>query len=127
MKRLPARAKKQTGVALILLLVALILGGAYAFYRSANIGFGSSEQDAKLILSLARAKEALIAYAVIDDKRPGRMLCPDIIGEGNSDWSLSRPYCDTPSGWLPWKTLDWRSRVITGEPNSGMRSRVSRR
>ena len=105
MKRHSARAMRQKGVALILLLFALVLGSAFALYRSANISFGSTHQDAKLTLTLARAKEALIAYAVVDDKRPGRMLCPDIVGEGNSDWSLSRTYCDTSSGWLPWKTL----------------------
>jgi hypothetical protein len=101
----PLSARKQTGIALVMLLVLLVLGGAFAFYWSANLDFGRSAQDTKLTLALARAKEALIAYAVIDDKRPGRMLCPDIIGEGNSDWSLSRTYCDTSSGWLPWKTL----------------------
>ena len=103
-QRLPA-AKKQSGVALILFLVALILAGSYAFYRSSNVSLGSIQQNTKLTLTLARAKEALIANASIDDKRPGRLLCPDIIGEGNSDWSLSRTYCDTSSGWLPWKTL----------------------
>jgi hypothetical protein len=105
MKRRALTSKYQSGVALLALLFALILAGGYAFYRSANTGFGASQQETKLTLKLARAKEALIAYAVIDTKRPGRMLCPDILGEGNSDWSLSRTYCDTSSGWLPWKTL----------------------
>ncbi len=105
MNRHQPRLGKESGIALVALLVLLIMAGAYAFYRNANISFGSTQQDTKLTLTLAHAKEALIAYAVVDDKRPGRMLCPDIIGEGNSDWSLSRTYCDTSSGWLPWKTL----------------------
>jgi hypothetical protein len=113
MKNKPLSARKQKGIALVMFLVALVLGGAYAFYRSANISFGSTQQDAKLTLTLARAKEALIAYAVIDDKRPGRMLCPDIVGDGISPL-LSRDDCDgwgsggpdVYSGWLPWKTLD---------------------
>ena len=113
MKRHSARAMRQKGVALILLLFALVLGGAFALYRSANISFGSTQQDAKLTLALARAKEALIAYAVVDDTRPGRMLCPDMIGDGVSPtlkfddcdgWVSGGP--DVYSGWLPWKTLD---------------------
>ncbi len=111
-QRIPA-GKSQSGVALIMLLVVLILAGSYAFYRSNNFGFGRSQQDAKLVTTLARAKEALIAYAVTDDKRPGRMLCPDIIGDGVSP-ILTRDDCngwvsggpDVYSGWLPWKTLD---------------------
>ena len=105
MKQRLRAARKQSGVALILFLVALILAGSYAFFRSTNVGLGSIQQNTKLTLTLARAKEALIANAAIDDKRPGRLLCPDILGAGNSDWSLSRTYCDTSSGWLPWKTL----------------------
>ena len=58
-------------------------------------------------------KEALIAYAVIDDKRPGRMPCPAITEDGSSPL-LTRNDCDgwvtggpdVYSGWLPWKTLD---------------------
>lgn len=113
MKHPPSTARKQSGVALILFLVALILAGSYAFYRSSNIGLGRNQQDAKLVTTLARAKEALIAYAVTDDKRPGRMLCPDVIGDGISP-ILTRDDCngwvsggsDVYSGWLPWKTLD---------------------
>jgi hypothetical protein len=101
------KSKKQSGIALIALLVLLILAGSYAFYRSANIGLGRNASDAALITTLAKAKEALIAYAVIDKNRPGRLLCPDLIGDGVSPL-LSRDDCDAYSGWLPWKTLDIR-------------------
>lgn len=113
MKQRRSAAKKQSGAALILFLVALIMAGSYAFYRSANIGIARQQVEAKLAVNLARAKEALISYAVIDDKRPGRMLCPDIIGNGISPiltrddcdgWTVGSP--DIYSGWLPWKTLD---------------------
>ncbi|MGA9962956.1 MAG: hypothetical protein WBP66_11480, partial [Azonexus sp.] len=73
MKRPPATRQTQSGIALVALLVLLIMAGAYAFYRFANIAGGRIQQEAKLASTLARAKEALIAYAVIDDKRPGRM------------------------------------------------------
>ena len=112
MKQRTSPTRKQSGLALIALLVLLIVVGSYAFYRSVNIGFGATQQDAKLTLALARAKEALISYAVVDDKRPGRMLCPDMIGDGISP-TLSLDDCDgwvsggpdVYSGWLPWKTL----------------------
>ena len=97
--------RKESGIALVALLVLLIMAGAYAFYRSANFNFGRSQQDQKLQLRLAQAKEALIAYAVTDNKRPGRLLCPDLIGDGISPL-LSRDDCDAYIGWLPWKTLD---------------------
>ena len=105
-QRIPA-GNSQSGVALIALLVLLILAGSYAFYRSANVGIGRNERDAALIATLANAKEALIAYAVIDKNRPGRLLCPDLLRDGVSPL-LSRDDCDAYSGWLPWKTLDIR-------------------
>jgi hypothetical protein len=108
MKPRTATRRQQSGIALLIVLSALILGGGYALYRSANIDSSSNSQDAKLRLSLAQAKEALIAYAVIDDKRPGRMLCPAITKDGSSP-ILSRDDCDgwltggpdVYSGWLP--------------------------
>ncbi len=131
MKRKPPAARNQTGVALILFLVALILAGSYAFYRSSNVGAGRVAQDARLTTSLARAKETLIAYAVIDDKRPGHMPCPDIVGDGVSP-ILTRDDCngwvsggpDVYSGWLPWKTLDLAEHA--DEYGTGFRYAVSR-
>ncbi|MGB4064910.1 MAG: hypothetical protein WBK19_13895 [Azonexus sp.] len=95
----------QRGVALIALLVMLLLAGGYAFYRSSNLG-GTAYQERDTVLQrLAQAKEAVIAHAVNDATRPGRLLCPDLVGDGNSPL-LSRDDCDSYSGWLPWKTLD---------------------
>jgi hypothetical protein len=113
MKRKACHSRKQSGIALVALLVLLIMAGAYALYRNTNVNTGRIQQDQKLLMRLAQAKEALIAYAVIDDKRPGRMLCPDVIGDGISP-KLKRDDCegwvsggpDVYSGWLPWKTLD---------------------
>jgi hypothetical protein len=131
MKQRRPATKKQSGVALILFLVALILAGGYAFYRTSNIASPRIQQDAKLAATLARAKEALIAYAVIDDKRPGRMPCPDIVGDGVSP-ILTRDDCngwvsggpDVYSGWLPWKTLDLAEHA--DEYGTGFRYAVSR-
>ena len=116
-QRLPA-ARKQSGVALILFLVALILAAGYAFYRSSNVVATRNESNAAVIATLAKAKEALIAYAVIDSKRPGRLLCPDLINNGISPL-LSRDDCDAYIGWLPWKTLDLRD--ITDDHGTNLR------
>lgn len=115
MKRQPPSAGRQSGVALILFLVALILAGSYAFYRSSNIGSGRIEQDAKLAATLARAKEALIARAVTDANRPGSLPCPDLVtnnvglanvpGDGKADM-FTMTQCPSNVGWLPWVTLD---------------------
>lgn len=99
------RKNQQSGIALIALLAVIILAGGYAFYRSANISTGSTQEESKLRLRLAEAKTALIAYAVIDAKRPGRLLCPDLIGNGISPL-LTRDDCNAYGGGLPWKTLD---------------------
>jgi len=106
-QRLPA-ASKQSGVALILFLVALIMAAGYAFYRSSNVGALRIQQDAKLAATLARAKEALIARAVTDANRPGSLPCPDTAGNGNADLFVGAAagQCPRYVGWLPWVTLD---------------------
>lgn len=110
---------KQKGIALIALLALIILAGGYAFYRSANVSTVRIQQQGQLLAQLAKAKEALIAYAAIDSKRPGRLLCPDIIGNGISP-TLARDDCnnypdwkqgDIYAGWLPGKTLDLTETV----------------
>jgi hypothetical protein len=123
------RLGKQSGIALIALLVLLIMAGAYAFYRNVNIGTGRIQQDAKLAATLARAKEALIARAVTDANRPGSLPCPDLITDsaglhnapydGKRDDFIGAATAQCPSyvGWLPWVTLDLPELV----DNSGSR------
>ncbi len=103
-RRLPMRAG-QSGVALVALLALIILAASYAFYRSAELGDSRQEQRDSALRRLAQAKEALITYAVIDATRPGRLPCPDLVGNGVSPL-LARDDCDAYGGWLPWKTLD---------------------
>ena len=107
--------KRESGIALVLLLVVLILAGAFAFYRSASIGTGRAEQEARMVAALGRAKEALIARAVTDANRPGSLPCPDLItnssglsnipGDGKADM-FTMTQCPSYVGWLPWVTLD---------------------
>lgn len=105
----------QRGVALWMLLIAVVLAGGYAFYRSANTGQLQPQRDARLAATLARAKEALIARAVTDDNRPGSLPCPDLVtnslglnnvpGDGKADM-FTLTQCPSYAGWLPWVTLD---------------------
>lgn len=102
-------------MALWMLLIALVMTGGYAFYRTANTQFSRTQQDNKLALTMARAKEALIAYAVTDSERPGSLPCPDLAtdnagfnnfpGDGKTDM-FTVNQCPIYVGWLPWITLD---------------------
>jgi hypothetical protein len=114
MTRRPA-LRKQSGVALILLLVLLVLAGGYAFYRSTNVAGSGTRADVAAATALARAKEALIARAVSDDNRPGSLPCPDVVtnspglanipGDGKADM-FTLTQCPSYVGWLPFVTLD---------------------
>lgn len=102
-------------MALWMLLIALVMAGGYAFYRTANTQFSRTQQDNKLALAMAQAKEALIAYAVTDSDRPGSLPCPDLAtdsvgfnnfpGDGKTDM-FTVNQCPIYVGWLPWVTLD---------------------
>jgi len=110
-----APLKKQRGAVLWMLLIAIIMAGGFAFYRSANLQSNHVQQSNKLAITMARAKEALIARAVTDDNRPGSLPCPDLItnspglnnvpGDGKSDM-FTMTQCPSYVGWLPWVTLD---------------------
>lgn len=114
MKRAGITRRRQSGIALIALLVLLILAGSFALYRSLDASGERARLAQSLLLRMAHAKEALAAYAVTDAKRPGRLLCPDLVGDGISPL-LSRDDCDAYKGWLPWKTLD----LETGSDDTG--------
>lgn len=114
MKRTPPR-RRQRGAALWLLLVLVLLTGSYAYYRSSNLQQSRYSREGELNQTLAKAKEALIAYAVIDANRPGRLPCPDLIGDGISPL-LTRDDCDSYTGNLPWRTLDLQE---SGDGHSG--------
>jgi hypothetical protein len=96
---------KESGIALVALLVLLIMAGAYAFYRYANVAGGRIQQEATLAATLARAKEALIARAVTDANRPGSLPCPDTVGDGKAAM-FTLTQCPSYVGWLPWVSLD---------------------
>ncbi len=104
----------QRGVALWMLLILIATAGGYLFYRGNNLEFSPSRQRTEVANTLARAKEALIAYAVTDADRPGSLPCPDLItnsaglsnvpGDGKTDFFTTN-ICPSYVGWLPWVTL----------------------
>lgn len=113
MSRQASTPREQSGVALVALLVLLLLAASYAFYRQGNLGDQRLSQRETLLRQLNQAKDALITQAAINTTQPGRLLCPDQLGDGISPlltrddcdgWSVGGP--DFYTGWLPWKTLD---------------------
>ncbi|QRM20613.1 hypothetical protein GBK02_15085 [Dechloromonas sp. TW-R-39-2] len=107
--------RKQSGIIIWLLVVLLILVSSQVISGLSESQNHAMRHQVKLLDSLKQAKEALIAYAVTDAKRPGRLPCPDITGTGISP-ILSRDDCDSYNGLLPWKTLD----LVTAVDDRGM-------
>ena len=108
--------RQQSGAALIIILTQILMIAIYIGFRQFNTtGADSNSKNRALHARLQRAKEALIARAVIDANRPGSLPCPDLITDdnglsnhpydGKSD-NLTRNDCPSYIGWLPWVTLD---------------------
>lgn len=99
---------KARGIALIVLLVllsAILVGVLLAIAHSNAL---ETQRPQRTALALAKAKEALIAYAVAVQpdtvaKRPGDLPCPDLDNDGHAELT-----CATAArrlGRLPWRTL----------------------
>lgn len=115
MKPVRAAAGRQQGQALVVLLLVLLLGGLYGFVDRIDTGLASrlrAGDDA-----LARAKEALLWYAVTyrdihDLEVPGYLPCPDSAEESGlfaAGDGIAAPTCGSPGtvavGLLPYRTL----------------------
>ncbi len=101
------RALRQRGQALLLALLVLgVAGGAalFSYYRPATL---TLENDQKTADALARAKAALIGYALrgsdgaTNPQRPGEFPCPDTDNDGFDDGTCVAGRL----GRIPWKTL----------------------
>ena len=95
----------QRGQAFLLLVITLVLGAAAIFYSLTTATTPEIERDRKTAEALAKAKDALIAYASGRDStnRPGELPCPDTNNNGTTESS-----CNTAAsriGRLPWATL----------------------
>lgn len=97
-----ARAREHGQVVILALLVVLLLAGALA---SSLVGGARTEiaGDHKTAEALARAREALIGYAALQNK-PGLLPCPDTDNDGSADAPCGALGA-TAIGRLPWRTL----------------------
>ncbi|KAF7598781.1 MAG: hypothetical protein CGU29_10670 [Candidatus Dactylopiibacterium carminicum] len=66
---------------------------------------------------LQEAREALMAYAALEDNSPGSLPCPDQNNDGWAESGIGTNPCNAPHiGRLPWKTLGLgRLQDATGE------------
>lgn len=113
-KQYSLSVKKQAGAAFLMAMVVLV--SLAAFYFMGQFGAVSQKQvrQGERVASLAKAKKALIAYAVnYVDSNPGEMgflPCPDISAatapEGNEENLCSGSRNQSFVGRLPWRTLD---------------------
>jgi hypothetical protein len=126
------------GAALLVLLLVLVLGAASALIASLAGRNPEIERRQKTLDVLAQAKQALIAWSVVQGdvwpaeqtrdgvatftyRRPGTLPCPDTnffgsSGSGNASGSCSSAG-GTSIGRLPWKSLDMENlRDAHGEP-----------
>lgn len=102
----------ERGVALLTLLAVIALGAALALIAIANPRPSELRREEATSAALAKAKEALIAYAAIYQDAhagqvPGYLPCPDQ-ADGNPE-GAAETNCDardvTVIGRLPWRTL----------------------
>lgn len=90
---------------LVLVMIALAAGTLAVTLLSP---FGTKlRSDRVTEEALAKAKEALIAYAVADPNRPGELPCPDTNNNGRIDIGIDTAgsNCTALVGRLPWVTL----------------------
>lgn len=100
---------RQQGAGLLLLLMPLSLLAALSLLQWPQPEAQLAARAAATATSLARAREALLAWALLypeqhQDMPPGYLPCPDQNGDGNAE-----PVCgrkgENRLGRLPWRTL----------------------
>ena len=99
--------RPQQGFVLVAILAALLLAASYFMFHSLNFAAVRVDRDRVTNEALAKAKEALIAYAVADSNRPGELPCPDVNDDGKLviGEDLIGSACASRIGRLPWITL----------------------
>lgn len=93
---------KQSGTAFIVMLVILVLGVSALFVAGLDGAALRNARNEKTVDALALARDALMGYAVKNDKRPGSLPCPDTDDDGITEGSCTGTNL---IGRLPWKTL----------------------
>ena len=105
-------SRRERGVALLTLLAVVALGAALALIAMANPKPTDLKREEVTSRALAKAKEALIAYAATypdahSGQVPGYLPCPDQT-DGNPEGAAEAscgPKDVTVIGRLPWRTL----------------------
>ncbi len=104
-------SEREKGFALMLLLLLLGVGAGAALFSYFSSAKLTLESDQKIADALARAKEALIAYAVKNgdiagSARPGDFPCPDTKAPTDINYGTQDGSCSAGRlGRIPWKTL----------------------
>lgn len=105
---------REHGLALLTLLAAVALGAALALITMASTRSSNIKRDEATVAAMAKAKEALIAYAATyPDTHPGQvpgyLPCPDLGISGTGGEGGAEGVCGaanvTVTGRIPWKTL----------------------
>ncbi|HEV3011149.1 MAG TPA: hypothetical protein VGX52_19155, partial [Burkholderiales bacterium] len=98
---------RQNGMIAVVLVALLVLGGALYTFSSYNFTTVRVDRDRVTNDALARAKDALIAYAAADTVRPGELPCPDVNDDGKVilGEDMVGSACVSLIGRLPWSTL----------------------
>lgn len=92
----------QRGAALLAMMAVIMILVTSAFLASLSLNKQRIEQNRNNAKALSEAKQALMAYAVVQSP-PGKMLCPDIDGDGVADYSGVN--CVTQRGFIPYRDL----------------------
>lgn len=108
----PRTCEKQQGAALLIVFLLMALGILSLLVTAASFNSAKIARDQVTTAALAKAKEALLAYAVTygdlnTNNVPGYLPCPDTGNgiEGQANCPTSNPQDVTLIGRLPWKKL----------------------
>ncbi|MBI5919087.1 MAG: hypothetical protein HY849_06915 [Nitrosomonadales bacterium] len=96
--------REQQGVALMLLLVALVLGSLSLLVGTFVRQVAQPERDRRNAEALAQLKLTLLGRAATDASLPGSLPCPDANGDGSADL-LAGNDCPSYLGRAPYRTL----------------------
>jgi type II secretory pathway pseudopilin PulG len=96
---------KQSGQALMLLLILIVLTATTLFLQRATSNTQHLQSDATSLAALQTARTALIGYAIANQTRPYAFPCPDSDNDGSANVTPVTNLCVSLRGWLPFKTL----------------------
>jgi hypothetical protein len=121
MARVTKSVKRQIGFFGVALLIMLLATGALLFFFSGTLISSRLQRDEVTVAALAKAKKALIDYAIAGDdpRRPGEFPCPTQKAPGDSGYGDSPTLCAGSNliGRLPWRKLGIEEQFDgTGEP-----------